>query len=116
MDGEEYYRPARSRCEECMRTYGQKYVDFFWNVQNLCASLQPGQSFRIDDYVKPGRRSEFCDAVIVYECEQDYGDGNGLVYLSNDRQRVCRSTAPAPVRDIRRRTWSADTPAQNTNP
>jgi hypothetical protein len=103
-----YYQSARQRCEECMRTYGQKYEDFFWKVQNLCASLQPGHSILIDDYVQAGRREEFCDAVIMYECEQDYGDGNGLVYLSNDRQRVCRSTVPAPVREIKRNVWLAD--------
>lgn len=90
MEGN-YYRDALGRCKANLDRYGKAYLRFYTSVQNLCASLQPGCDFLIDDYVNPARHDDFCDVVIVYECEQPYGDGEGLLYLSADRQRARRS-------------------------
>lgn len=104
-----YYRDAVKRCEKLLQEHGDKYMAFYKKVQYLCASLAPGGQLRIDDYVKSSKRDAFCDVVIVYECEQPYGDGEGLVYLSHDRQFVRRST-------VRKEPLFKNKPKFNQNP
>ncbi len=91
MEGD-YYKGALDRCKALMEKHGDKYMAFYRKVQNLCVLLPPGGQLRIDDYVAASRHDAFCDVVTVFECEQPFGDGDGLVYLSHDRQYVKRST------------------------
>lgn len=100
-----YYRDALRRCTELYHEHGDRYFQFYVNVSNLCASLKPGTSILIDDYCSPNRHEEFCDVAILYECEQDWNNGEGLVYLSADRQRVVRSSIPTPPLDFKSRAW-----------
>lgn len=104
-----YYKDALRRCTELFHRYGERYYKFYNSVSNLCASLRPGTSILIDDYCSSERHEEFCDIVILYECEQDYGNGEGLVYLSADRKRVVRSTVPSPGRDLKPKVWEPKT-------
>ena len=110
MGSGNYYRDAVRRVNGLYRQYGDSYFRFYNAVMNLCANLRPGTEIVIDDYCNPSRHEEFCDVVIVYECEQDYGDGNGLLYLSADRQRVVRGTVPSVPLDLKPKVWGASSP------
>ena len=101
-----YYRDAVARCEELLHRHGDKYMAFYKKVQYLCATLPPGCQFRIDDYVVSARRDAFCDVVTVYECEQPFGDGEGLLFLSNDRQYVKRSAICRKHEPLRRSRYA----------
>lgn len=91
MAEENYYRSALRRCVDLYHKHGKRYMDFYERVSNLCASMKPGTEIVIDDWCVPERHDEFCDVVTLYECEQPWNDGEGLVYLSADRKRVVRS-------------------------
>lgn len=107
MGSGNYYRDAMRRVNGLYRQYGDSYFKFYNAVSNLIANLRPGSEIVIDDYCNPSRHEEFCDVVTVYEYEQPFGDGEGLVYLSADRQRVIRGTVPSVPLDCKPKVWLA---------